>query len=148
MSISIDTNILVYSVDANEPAKQSRALHIIASLANNQHGVLTDQAIFEFVTVATRKGIVTFDVALTTSEFWVDLFPLVLAGPDVTSRAFNLMRSHQLNIWDARLLGACGGGKVSDLLSEDMQDGGQYGPVRVLNPFNSANDKIIRELLK
>jgi len=52
-----DTNMLVYACDASEPAKQTRALELIAEAAAQADGALSVQVFGEFfhATVIRRK---------------------------------------------------------------------------------------------
>jgi predicted nucleic acid-binding protein len=44
-------------------------------------------------------------------------------------------------------LATCAAHGCDYLLSEDLQDGAQYGGVTVINPFNAANAPLIGQLL-
>lgn len=52
-----DTNILVYACDSSEPAKQTRALELIAEASTQANGALSVQVLGEFfhATVIRRK---------------------------------------------------------------------------------------------
>jgi predicted nucleic acid-binding protein len=66
----------------------------------------------------------------------------------VIEDAFALLSRHRLSIWDARLLAVCAAHGCDYLLSEDMQDGAQYGGVTVVDPFKAANAAIIEQVLR
>ena len=51
----LDTNILIYSVDRADPAKQNTALDLIARHAKDRTGVISTQVLQEFYSAATRK---------------------------------------------------------------------------------------------
>jgi len=53
--ILMDTNLLVYLVDQNEPERQSRALETLGLLELHQVGRLSVQNLAEFFNVAVRK---------------------------------------------------------------------------------------------
>ncbi|MFH1909176.1 MAG: hypothetical protein ABIL11_17640 [Chloroflexota bacterium] len=53
--ILIDTNLLVYLYDQNEPVKQTRARQVLDALRQNQMGRLSTQALSEFVNASMRK---------------------------------------------------------------------------------------------
>jgi predicted nucleic acid-binding protein len=53
----VDTNVLVYSRDAGEPAKQARAMDLLRLLWETRIGRVSQQVLHEYyVTVSFRKG--------------------------------------------------------------------------------------------
>jgi len=144
--ISIDANVLIYAVDVDMADRHIRAKEIIAA-ANHANTVLTEQAIFEFFHVATRKGKMSpSDAELVVRKFTRDL-PLVLPHPAIVEDALTLRLRYRIGIWDARLLAVCAAHGCTHLLSEDLQDGARYNGVAIVNPFRAANAATIGSLL-
>jgi len=123
-----DTNILIYLIAPDEKADQAEALVGLG-------GVISVQVLNEFVAVARRKH------ALEWSEIeeWLAGFrrrlqiePLTIA---VQSRAVEIARRHQVNIYDANILAAAEMAGCRIVYSEDMQHGQVIGGVTVRNPF-------------
>lgn len=54
---------------------------------------------------------------------------------EVFQRALDLQALHPLSYWDAAILAASEQSGCTLLLSGDLSDGGQHGPVEVRNPF-------------
>ena len=54
-SYFLDTNILVYSVDEKDKAKQRTARDLIASLVQNDDAIISTQTLQEFYNAATKK---------------------------------------------------------------------------------------------
>ncbi|HEX7378498.1 MAG TPA: hypothetical protein VF278_15370 [Pirellulales bacterium] len=52
--------------------------------------------------------------------------------------SFRLRRRHSLSHWDSLLIAACQEAGASYLYTEDMQDGADYGGVKIVNPFRRA----------
>ena len=50
-----DANVLVYAYDPRDPAKQQRALDLLADALANDTGVLSAQVLAEFFNAVTRK---------------------------------------------------------------------------------------------
>ncbi len=108
---AIDTNILIYSVDQKEPAKQAKAHQLLRQLVTG-----TEQTIllWQVLTESTRqlrrwkdKGELTdAEFALHVQAFRT-LFPLVLPIEGVLDRALDLGRRFSLSFWDSMILGAC-----------------------------------------
>lgn len=108
---------------------------------------MTEQALFEFVHVSTRKLGMPRDQAAATARGFAEHFRIALPGEDVLEKAMHLMSQYKIGVWDARLLAVCAAANADTLLSEDMQDGGKYGTVLVINPFEAANAAIVDRLV-
>jgi predicted nucleic acid-binding protein len=54
-SILIDTNLLIYLYDPNQPERQKHSERVLEQLELNRSGRLSVQALAEFFSVATRK---------------------------------------------------------------------------------------------
>ena len=144
--ISLDANILVYAADLDAAERHAHAQEIIRR-ASNAHAGLTEQTLFEFFHVSTRKGKMAFADAATTMRDLLQSFAFLLPQQTVIEDTLVLRDRYGLSIWDARLLAVCNAHSCDHLLSEDLQDGAQYGGVIVVNPFNASNANLIGQLL-
>ncbi|MEZ5534950.1 MAG: PIN domain-containing protein [Thiolinea sp.] len=133
--VTLDTNILIYSVDADAGIKQDQALEIIERTALEQTGVLTLQALSEFYFAAVRKGKMPADDAKAQIEDWQILFPVILPSAQTLSNALAAVHGHSLQFWDALLWAVSKENGVKTLISEDFQHGQVLGGVRFVNPF-------------
>lgn len=131
----VDTNVLVYLFDQDEPAKQERARALIAT--EHERLVLSTQVLGEFYVVSTRKlGLPEADAAAAVDQ-WSRLRTVAVDSALVTS-AVKLSRSAQLSYWDALILAAAGSAGCERVLTEDLSDGSSIGGVLVENPFSDA----------
>ena len=146
MRATVDSNILIYSVDPNDRIKQSVAIDIVRRLALGG-SPLAEQCVFEFLHATTRKLRVPLTLAVGSVAAWTATFAITLATPNTLGTTLQLLGQYKLSVWDARLLAICHGDGIEVLLTEDLQDGGKYGTVTVLNPFNAANAGSINALL-
>jgi predicted nucleic acid-binding protein len=144
--ISLDANILFYAVDNTAGARHLAAKQIVDD-ATVVGAALSEQVLFEFFHASTRKSKIAATDASAVVRTLLENFVLVLPHNTVVEDTFALLSQYQLSIWDARLLAVCDAHGCSHLLSEDMQDGGQYGSVTVINPFNLANAATVAKLL-
>jgi predicted nucleic acid-binding protein len=135
-----DANILVYTDDADSPAKQALALDLIAEARANRTGVVSTQALAEYYTAATRKLHVPPDVARRKLELFGHL-QVVLIDVDDLLAAADLARLHQLHSWDALIVRAAIQGNCRTLLSEDLQHDRRIDGVRIVNPFLGLRGK-------
>jgi predicted nucleic acid-binding protein len=137
---AVDTNVLVYSYDPRDPAKQAVASSLIGSLAD---GILLWQVICEFVAASRKLEPFGYDVQqgiLRVHELgraWKTAFP-DWATLDV---ATDLMQKRSLSIWDALILSACLQNEVKRLYSEDLDTHNGLGGMEIINPFRSSNGK-------
>ncbi len=132
--ITLDTNLLVYTVDKGARDKHAAARRLV-ELALRADCVLTLQALAEFYFAVTRKGKLPASQAQAQIEAWQDLFPVVMAKPSTLNRAIEATRAHRLGFWDAMLWATAREAGVALLLSEDFHDGQVIEGVRFVNPF-------------
>jgi predicted nucleic acid-binding protein len=130
----LDTNVLVYTDDADSPEKQQRALALFADLRRRRNGVVSTQVLQEYFVTATRKLGVGAEVARRKTEIFGRLH-LVTLGLDDVLGAIDLLRLHGLSFWDALIVRAALASGCSRLLSEDLQTGRRFERLEVVNPF-------------
>lgn len=129
-----DTNVLIYTDDKADPAKQQRALDLVAEHRRARTGVVSLQVLQEYFVTVTRKLQVDARVARRKVEL---LAEFDVATPDVADilAAIDLHRLHGLSFWDALILRAAKQAGCSVLFSEDMQGARDIDGVRIVNPF-------------
>ncbi|HYM08681.1 MAG TPA: PIN domain-containing protein [Terriglobales bacterium] len=129
-----DTNVLVYADDKAAPAKQRRALEVVAEHRRAGTGVVSLQVLQEYFVTVTRKLGVEARIARRKVEL---LAEFDVAAPDVTDilAAIDLHRLHGFSFWDALVLRAAKQAGCGVLLSEDFQESREFDGVRVVNPF-------------
>lgn len=133
---AIDTNILIYSIDASEPEKRRRALALLDSLPENET-VIPWQVACEVAAVLkkmTRGGRFTGDYLETVTALR-STFPIALPGVSVLSRAAALEHSAQLSTCSALLIAACCEAVVRRLYTEDIQSRQAIEGVELVHPF-------------
>jgi predicted nucleic acid-binding protein len=133
--LTLDTNILLYSVDKDAGVKQYQALEVIERAAIEQTGVLTLQALSEFYFAAVRKGKMPADDARAQVEDWQILFPTIVPSAQTLVNALKVVHEHNIQFWDAMVWAVAKENGVKTLLSEDFQHGRVLGGVRFVNPF-------------
>jgi predicted nucleic acid-binding protein len=80
--ISLDANVLFYTVDADSGELQERAREIVRRAAQDYDCILSLQTLCEFFAATTRKEKLTAAQAIAHLEDWQTLFPVVAALPD------------------------------------------------------------------
>ncbi len=129
-----DTNILLYTDDAGDVAKQTRALDLIQQHRASRSGVVSLQVLQEYFSAATSKLRLEPASARRKVEVFAR-FDVVIPGVNDVLAAIDLHRLHQLAFWDALIVRAARNGGCSILFSEDMQHGRTIDGLHVVNPF-------------
>jgi predicted nucleic acid-binding protein len=133
-----DTNVLVYADDKAAPAKQRRAIELVAEHRLARTGVVSLQVLQEYFVTVTRKLNVDPRIARRKVELIAEFD---VASPDVSDvlAAIDLHRLHGISFWDALVLRAAKQTGCGVLLSEDMQSSRQIDGVRIVNPFSTSS---------
>jgi predicted nucleic acid-binding protein len=131
---TLDTNILIYSIDSKAGGRHRIARQIV-DLAATRNCWLTLQAISEFYAAATRKGHMPPDEAAAQANDWLDLFPCLSPTPTTVRSALGTAALGRASYWDALLVATAAEGGCTAILTEDLDDRGLLGGVRIVNPF-------------
>ena len=136
---AVDTNVYVYALDADETAKQSKALKLLDQLslarANN---VLIWQVAAEFLNQLRKwelEGRLTPTEVESAFRRARAMFTVQVPTEAVFQISFEMRGYFSLSHWDSMLLAACKDAGVTTLYSEDMAPGTDYDGVTVVNPF-------------
>ncbi len=131
----VDTNILLYSVCSGplDSAKSETA----SLLLESDDLVLSVQVLQEFYVQATRSSRtnrLSHDTALAFIRTW-QRFPVQENTLALLNAALAAKQRWHISFWDAAIIEAARASQASELLSEDLGHGQNYGGVRVVNPF-------------
>jgi len=134
--VFVDTNVLVYGRDPRDAIKQARAREWISLLWNEERGRTSVQVLTEYYDVVTRR----FAHKIRREDAWDDVQRFVAWNPqqidrEVLANARVIEERHRLNWWDCLVVAAAQAQGCVLLLTEALQDGADYGDVRVRNPF-------------
>jgi predicted nucleic acid-binding protein len=134
--VTLDTNILIYTIDPRDPLRQAMACEIVKHAASMQ-AVLTVISIGEFFWAASRKLKLNKTVLRQQLHDFAALFHTT--GYDTTDlfRGAQESEAGRFEFWDAVLLSAAERAGCTVCLSEDMHDGAKLGGITVRNPFGA-----------
>ena len=132
----VDTNVFLYSRQAAAPAKQRLARTWIEHAWREQSGRTSMQVLSEYYVNVTRK----INPPLDRHEAWDDVKALMTWNPlpldrDVLEVGRGVEMRYRLSWWDSLIVAAAQLQSCTLLLSEDLQDGADYGGVTVRSPF-------------
>jgi predicted nucleic acid-binding protein len=130
----LDANFLVYQRDASDPQKHATARDWTQDLLRTATPTFTGwQAIREYYSAATRKGLVSRAEARIDVAYWA---PLVPAGDrDDLEQAWRLEDACGFNFCDCLILASALNAGATHLLTEDMQHDQVVDGLRIVNPF-------------
>ena len=145
--IAFDSNILVYAHQVGDGNRRhERALELVANAAI-AGAIIPIQVLGEFLNVCRKKLGVAPQVAVDQVRDYRAAFNCpATAVNDLADAAF-LADRFKLQFFDALIASIAERSGATMLLSEDMHDGLQIESLRVLNPFNPANQAEIATLL-
>lgn len=132
----LDTNILIYTFDASDPAKRTTARQLVRDALQGR-GCISYQVVQEFLNVATRK----FQQPLSPIEArqYLDsvLTPLCEVNSSMTlyQRGLEIAERWRFSFYDALIVAAALSAGCKTLYSEDLQHDQRLDGLRVVNPF-------------
>jgi predicted nucleic acid-binding protein len=134
---TLDTNILIYSIDSNAGLRRDTAIEVIrrARLAPCH---LMLQAVSEFYAAVTRKGLLPRSDAARIAEAYLVLFRTAAASATAVRTALATAAAGKASYWDALLVATAAEAGCSAILTEDLADGADLLGVRIINPFGAG----------
>ena len=134
--VFVDTNVLVYSYDADAGQKHDTARSVLIDLWGSRTGAVSTQVLQEFYVTVTRN--LPEPLAKRAARDVIDTYqawPVHRPGVDDVIMASELEERHQLSFWDALVIVSAQRSGARTLLSEDLQDGRRVGELVIVNPF-------------
>ena len=135
--ILIDTNLLIYLYDQNEPAKQKQARFVLDRLQGIGAGRLSIQSLSEFANIAPKKlspAIPISDV-IEIIRAIASVYPVCYITPNIVADAARAVRDYQMAFYDAQIWACAKFNQLPVIFSEDFQDGQVLEAIRFVNPF-------------
>jgi predicted nucleic acid-binding protein len=133
-TFTLDTNILIYSVDRTAGHRHDIARHIVRC-ASLRPCHLALQAVSEFYAAVTRKRMMPPSAAAQVARDLMDVFPTLPASATAIRTALTSAAAGRTSYWDALLVATAAEAGCSVILTEDLADGSVVFGTRVLNPF-------------
>lgn len=140
MAVLIDTNVLVYRFDGRFPEKQAVATAWLRRAIEEDSARIPHQVLVEFVSAVTRPRpgappLLSHLEAIREVEEVMVQFSVLYPNADVLRLALRGLAAYQMGWFDAHVWAYAEHFGLSEIWSEDFQDGRLYGSVRVVNPF-------------
>jgi len=136
----IDTNILLYSNDDHDAAKQSIATRLIHDLYVQHDAVVSIQVLQEYAVNAIAKLKLAPEITRRRVELF-SRFHVVIPQPEHVIAALDLQRLHAFSFWDAMIVQSARAANCAILYSEDMHAGQTIAGLTIINPFAAVEPK-------
>lgn len=135
--ILIDTNLLIYLFDQNQPDRQTRAVEILDRLELVGAGRLSVQNLAEFFSVSTRKLSPPLSPAeaLRQVNLFTRAWPVFDLTPLIVLEAARGVRDYQISYYDAQIWATARLNQIPTIFSEDFNVGATLEGILFVNPF-------------
>ncbi|MCX6359629.1 MAG: PIN domain-containing protein [Armatimonadetes bacterium] len=139
----VDTNILLYSVDARYPRERALAQALIRELSLAGELVISAQVLSEFCAVIRRGKLPDVSVAVDLASY-VDSLCAAAKVVDVTAGvvadAVRIGVAHGMSHHDAQIPAAAAIAGCGVIYTDDLQGAPAIGGIRYTNPLTHASD--------
>jgi predicted nucleic acid-binding protein len=138
-AVLVDTNLLFYAHDPSDPAKQTRAIDILAHLHSTGIGRLSTQTLAEFFAAATRgkKPLLTARKAAQQVENLASSWIVLDVTSLIVIEAVRGVRIHKFAYWDSQIWATARLNQIPTVFTEDFNVGSTIEGVRFVNPLAS-----------
>ncbi len=145
MRFAVDSNILVYALIRADEVKHAIASGIMLRSMHSD-AVVPAQAIGEYLNVIRRKHPEHYDMSADQAARWQTTLTILPTTGDHVIAGAAMAGKHKFQLWDAIIWQVSRSAHAAVFLSEDLQDGLRIDGMRVLNPFEPANESELNSL--
>ena len=134
----VDTNVLVYSLDDDDPSKQATAKALLRRLSDANEAVISTQVLQELFVTTNRKfaGRMSIAEAEAVARRFAKL-PIIQVDVPIIFAAMTRVQTASIAFWDALIVESALVAGATRLLTEDLQHRQVFeGRLRVENPFH------------
>lgn len=135
----VDTNVFVYAVADDDPARQTIARDLLERLTDSEVLLTSTQVLQELYIVLTRK--VRRKFTLREALSYLDRIarsPITGVDYALVCEAAELSAHHTLSFWDGLVIVAAARSGAAILYSEDLQHGRKILGLEIINPFRKS----------
>lgn len=138
MALFVDTNVLVYAHDSDAGAKHVTAKRLLTEcwLASVQPAIST-QIVSELHVNLMRKLNFAPADAVDLCSAYLDAWNIINVDAELVHDAWEIQLRWQLSYWDAQMVAAALRARCTEIWTEDLNDGQDYGGTKAVNPFKT-----------
>ncbi|EMJ88477.1 PIN domain-containing protein [Leptospira meyeri] len=147
--IFIDTNVFIYFFSPKDFEKKEISSNIIKASFKSDRFSISYQVIQEFSNVMLTKGQPPMKGQDISSFIEKILDPICSFFPttEFYKNALKLREKNQLSYYDSLIVLAALELDCDYLFSEDFNDGAKINRLKIINPFNKLNAKLLKSIL-
>ncbi len=136
----LDTNLLIYPLDARNADKQEKAIDALQKLRNTGNAALPVQALSEFSNVALRRLQPPLPPEKVSElvGMLMQAFPVLPLTAPIVKEALRGVSHHHLSFFDAQIWASARLYQIPIVISEDFAAGANIDGVRFINPFTET----------
>ncbi|MGZ4839266.1 MAG: PIN domain-containing protein [Terriglobales bacterium] len=132
----VDTNVFVYALTEDDPARSAKAQQLIAHLRSTRSLRTSTQVLSELFVTLTRKVRAPLSPAAALEYLdQIAAWPVIAPDYSAVRDACQLSTSARVSFWDALVVIAASRAGAVRLYSEDLNAGQKLLGVEVVNPF-------------
>ncbi len=131
----LDTNILLYTLDANDKSKQAKARKLIQVVTEQDIPVISTQVLQEFYVASTTKLGVEPLLAKNIMRSFENM-EIVQITPYLIREAVDTGILNVISFWDSLIVVAAESAQCELLYTEDLNSGQIIRGVKIENPFS------------
>jgi predicted nucleic acid-binding protein len=143
----VDTNILFYTLDHQDPEKTEIARKAVRTLLASNDATISSQVANELASNIIRRLRKTPSEALGLCR-GLKRFSYVTTSLDSLERALLLMQTASISFWDAAIVASASEAGCSVLLTEDLNHGQNIAGVLIRNPFHKLVGQVGAERME
>jgi predicted nucleic acid-binding protein len=137
----VDTNILVYCYETNDPVRQTSALQVLSGLKAGSAGYLSVKTLSEFFVVVRRiPNPLTTEQALKELQNHSAVWPVLDLTSAIVIEAGRGVRDYGFSYWDAQIWATAKIHNLDAVFTEDMNVGSVIEGVAIINPLVETFD--------
>ena len=130
----LDTNVLLYAYDLDAPAKRAVALRFVEQAWTSPgETAISVQVLQEVHVNLEKRGVPRVEAGQIIRDY--AQWPVADNTLDLLLSAVDEQVRWKISLWDALILAAARVSGASELITEDLNHGQDYGGVRAINPF-------------
>lgn len=131
----LDTNVLIYAVDEQEPRKLRVAEQLVEEHLVHGEGMISVQVLREFYSSSLRLKRPLSDEQAREMVEYFSTFRTLPEDFRLVLEAVRLCQEYMLSFWAALIVESALKGGADRLLTEDLQHGQVIEGLRIENPF-------------
>ena len=133
--VFIDTNVLVYAYNSDDPEKQKIAKKLLSEVILKNDVYISSQILNEFYSVLSKYKVDHYEIKQYVNEV-INSTKVLPVSVLISKNAFTIKEEYQYSWWDSLVLSSALECNCNFVYSEDMQHGQIIeNTLKIINPF-------------